>query len=1279
VVEGHTSFSDITVSTTGTTTMTIRQLSIRTPVRPAQPRNGQTPQRTRPELARKLATLFAGFLCPVLAAAGLQDPAKSLPPFAPSADIPCDGTPFGYQLTLGRDAEMVTLVPYNQGAANGDLGRLREWALERPPGNNDAPPFPVMDTIWTVPHFAGTDLMHALRTDLNGDGTDEVWVAAGWPAGSNHSMVRIGQFQRTSPDSNQIDLAFANELGTFSGGQTQFSNQFEFATGNVLGHDDGIRDLVMMTRMRNNNHVRISVAPGRADGGLEPGGWRVWTFVPPTSQVGQVGIAVGDFLLKGRDQIVLVTETDHGGNGLNRKLNYHFLQAQDGSPDLEVQTFTTPVSNIFGHSNGDDTISNTGIRKMTVDAGDVAGSAAAELVIHMEYLPQGSDGNVVGQRVHHFRYVRNANGDITGIEMARPAGAPPHVDYDYSHIVRTQHSTWGDWAVAVGNVDHDPKAEIVFTHDVVRQDTHFLDTSVYKVDYQLTAAFRYWRSGRSVRFTDISVGGGPGPFPYYGGSRWTFGDGNSSDDINPVHTFQSNGARTVRLNIQQDWNGTNSYSYKELTINIDADANEGGGELDPEQLLFQIQRDPVYRATYARDENNSSRFNHVNVSVDDMNRDGIPEIMSVASYDQTSFSPSGMVHSIWNLQNDNSLGLVLQGEHRFEYASGTYSNSGVHKVFALGADLDGDSVFAEVGTDCRRVEETQARNLIWIPPHFERLQDGASRSASIGRTTGGGSSVESRYGTFTSHDVSAYVGINLGVEPLGLGANIKATAGYNVQAAHGAMVGSENAHALSQAHSQEQGDGLLVTETNRFNCYLYDVRQANAGVDPDSMLRICERIVMNGATGSISASDPGHWDRHLPLEWAQVNNGNPPPSWTPLNRDWANIALFRPVSSNASFLPGAGAENATDGHFSTPVKSTTRVQPYVEIDLGGVHDVTNIRVFPANGELAAGLRGFRVYASTTPMPANGIPSGPDVRVFQPENVMEMVYDRWNIWTRHHTAGPDGAQPGDPMRFRYIRLQHPGPDPVALDLGLIQVFGDVHRDPPVYPAAVCDPTQGDGLFYAKVWDPVISRFRQIEVRGYMLWTGRDTGGDPVWTEDSTFLTRCTNHAPLATWNVWGLETLGGSGSHSWNLSEATTDIIGTDTSFESSLRAGAEFELTTGLPFASITTGGAYEYTSGVTEEHSSTTFWTSELEMGGAMAGFTDQSLAGACAYNVRPYAFKLTERSNTGYEHTLYVVDYTVTDDYPTAWTRRNLPPRCGKIPVADRIFDGHFERGEG
>lgn len=629
----------------------------------------------------------------------------------------------------------------------------------------------------------------------------------------------------------------------------------------------------------------------------------------------------------------------------------------------------------------------------------------------------------------------------------------------------------------------------------------------------------------------------------------------------------------------------------------------------------------------------------VNAAVGDMNKDGIAEVMTVAR--NTS---DKVLRSVWHLTNTANPA-SFSGRHMEENLSGFSSMTAMDLV---AADFDGDSVKASLGTDCRQVEEPQLRQVIWLPPYFQRLQDTANKVASFGESTGGGSSSERRYGTFTSHDVSAYIGASVGSELLGVNASVRATAGYNYQVAYGELHGTENSFRLDQGYSQSQGEALVVIEENSFNCYSYDVATQNVGIDPTSSVRMCE--ILEGSR-LVSASDAQFWDKQI----AAAPPGHPPAQWMPLHRDWSSIALFKPVTSNAAFVAGKGADKASDGLFTTEAATTgTSNQPYLQIDLGSVRDISNIRVFPLAGQ-AATLKGFRVYASEQPLTGAGIPGGGSVHSFAPETEDDAGYDRWSIWTRSRTA------PYAMLKARYIRVQHPGN--AALRIAEIQVFGDTHLEPPVYPDAVCDPIKDDGLFNAYVWDPgsgANGSFRSIQVRGDMLWNG------------SGLMPGCTNYSGMLQSPIWDTVGVGNSGTVSWNLSQDAGSVIGSNTSFESAVRVGAEFDLEAGF-IATVQAGGAYEFTSGITEETQTTSFWSSGLEIGGEIGGFAAQysSLIPVCRYKPRPYAYKFRDRSNTGYEHTAYMVDYVVRQSLAT-WQRGNVPILC---TMNDVLFQSGFD----
>lgn len=156
------------------------------------------------------------------------------------------------------------------------------------------------------------------------------------------------------------------------------------------------------------------------------------------------------------------------------------------------------------------------------------------------------------------------------------------------------------------------------------------------------------------------------------------------------------------------------------------------------------------------------------------------------------------------------------------------------------------------------------------------------------------------------------------------------------------------------------------------------------------------------------------------------------------------------------------------------------------------------------------------------------------------------------------------------------------------------------------------------------------------------------------------------------SIWNEKSLGGA-TASWSFGEGQGSTHGTWTGYERSVRAGAEFDLTIGS-FVAMVSGGGYEYTSGVTSEHQSVMYWSEETEVGGEVGAFTNERALFRCNYNARPYAIQLSDRSNTGYEHTVYQVDYVVPQAAEaTRWTRANLPRICDADAIHWSGFEGN------
>jgi len=1136
----------------------------------------------RPSVPRtlRLALPLAG-LCAVAAAAA------PLPRFATHELTPldCAQTPFGRHVTLGGEAEYVDLV-----AAGAAFSNIDEYQPAAPPGD------PLVRTFRTGLHpgaLAGSTFLKAVSVDLDGDGRDEV-VTANRAAGG---ALVLGVFERgAGPSASLVD--------TWT--MAQPFNVVDMVAGDFDGSTDQQQELAVLVRTSTFG-LRLFVLTGAAGGGIAQADGSAAGEWVRSDAVGQVSLAAGDLLLDGRAQIVVVDEKSFGAS---RTLDYNLLEYQPGTTQLPVaagdsaigsKVFTSAIGMTYQAENGSPGIDN--VLKLEADAGDVVDSAAAELVVHMQFEQSGY--NYIGARLHHFTTTRDGANVITGIGFAsRGAGQ----EYDSSRIVQGQNEDGvASFEATVADVDRVSPGEIV----LARADPNSrLQVDVYKAEVDLAAGYTWVESGMAVQFTNTSTGA-------IVQRDWNFGDGTGLiHDMHPTHLYTSAGSYNVSLKVTDGGGGTRTYAQ---TIAVSAGGSGSGGNAPG--YMYHLRSSPSYAAGYAVDSLQALSF--VNVAVGDMDKDGIPEVMTIARN-----TTDTLLRSVWRLA-DTSVPASFAGRHSSESSTAFPSMTALDLV---ASDFDGDSVQATLGTDCRQVEEPQLRQVVWLPPYFQRLQASAGKLSTFGESTSGGSSYEKQSGSFTSHDVSAYIGVGVGSDLAGVNASVHATAGYNYQSSYGAIHGSENTFTVDQGYAQDHGEALAVIEENSFNCYSYQVESEAGGVDGGSAVRMCE--VIDGSR-FMSASDAQAWDKEIPA----ASPGHPPAQWMPLQRDWNSIALFRPVASNAAFIGGNGADKATDGLFSTATESNASSQPYLQVDLGDVRDVSNIRVFPAHGEEAS-LKGFRVYASASPMNGAGVPSGGGVRTFAPETADDVGFDRWNIWTR------DAANPSTMLRARYIRLQNPGA--ASLHVAEIQVFGDVHAEPPAYPDAVCDPVAGDGLFNAYVWDAAQATFRSIEVRGDLLWSG--AGSMPG----------CTNYSGLLQASIWPNTVVGASGTVTWNLSQDASTLVGSNTSFESSTRVGAEFDLEAGF-IATVQAGGAYEYTQGITEEVQTTSFWGSGLEIGGEISGFDPAyaSLITSCRYNPRPYAFHLVDLSNTGYRHDVYAVDYTVHQG-AGLWQRGGVPVLC-------------------
>lgn len=1155
-----------------------------------------------------LASLLAGLTSGLGATAGSAAPAP-LPRFVlgDPGPIDCDTSPFGVHAPMAQDVELLHLI-----AAPG-LDVIDEY---RPAAAGETPPYTQLYRNPQPAALAGGKLQRALAIDLDGDGRDELVAAYRMSDGN----LKLGVYQRGEP-------AAANLIDTWL--LSQPFSQVELLAGDFSGSTGGVQQLAVMVRT-SNHHAQVYVLQGDGNGGIAQGdNARAGFWQRPGTVGSSVGFAAGDLLLDGRDQIAVVSEV---GSGQGRQLVYDILEFQPSAPALPIAAGNEAIgSKSIATTVGTylDPIGVDNILKIEADAGDLVDTAAAELVVHVQL--QETSYDYIVQRLVHFTTSRDSSGAIVDFDLYRRS---PSQEFDASWLVQQQNENGrASFEAVIANIDATPKAELI----LARSDpSDRLLVQAWHPAVDRAAGFTFQTTGRNLSLVNTSTGDA---IQY----DWNFGDNSGiSHAVAPNHLYALDGNYTVSLTAHYPGNTTRNYS---TTVTINAGANSGG--------IGSVWRynigNPAYQAQY--NVENYQDLSFVNATAGDMNGDGVGDVMTV-SRDTTG----KVLRSRWRLTNPSDP-QSFAGSHALEI------NNAFNSMTAMdlaAPDFDGDSLHGTLGNECARVFEPQMRQVVWLPPHFAATQNATDKQSSWGQSVTGTTSTETRSGSYTANDVSGYVGIEVGTPdslPFTVQASVSITAGHNWQAAKGAIHGNETSLTVDQGQQQTQGEALTVYEETAFDCYKYDVARAAEGLDPNSSMRMCAKV---DGSRSLIGSDAQDWDTTIPAAGVQAL-GHKPAQWVPLSRDWSSLALFRPVTTNVA-LGNTDAAAVTDGKFSSEARApAAQAQPYVEIDLGQVRSIANIRVFPAAGD-AIDLQGFRVYASTTPMSPIGLPGGAGVTTYAPETGDEVSYDRWNIWTRSPTA------PGTLLQARWIRLQHPGN--AALRVAEIQVFGGLHVDPPGYPQAVCDPVANDGWFRALVWNRVAGRFADIEVRGDLLWNG--SGNWPMPGANDSWAA-CTNYGNLPTRDIWSDIAIGTSATNSWNLSDSSGSLTGNVTSFDSSTRVGAQFDFSAGF-IAKVTAGAAYEFTSGITQETQNTSYWSSGLDMGGLIGGFDDSSLAQACRYRPRPYAYRLQDRSDTGYLHDMYQVDYIVQEGATGLWKRASVPTQCFG-PGADVIFANGFD----
>jgi hypothetical protein len=240
----------------------------------------------------------------------------------------------------------------------------------------------------------------------------------------------------------------------------------DLAAGDLDGSTDGREELVLAARYSNGN-VRIFALSGDANGAItQAPGASLGNWTMPTAEANQTTelvIAVGDVLLEGRDQVVLLTlfqqssyrysvlrfeDVDSPGGAGTRFIHRNFTQFRPGS--------SSPVGRLQMH------------------IGDLGGSAADEIVIHDHPIEiAGQNLQNINQTLRYFSTTRETNNTITDYALQPSSG-----------LVNVIDSTDNRFAAAMGEIDRRPDLEVVVARSVGgEQVPRAMRVEVYKATF----------------------------------------------------------------------------------------------------------------------------------------------------------------------------------------------------------------------------------------------------------------------------------------------------------------------------------------------------------------------------------------------------------------------------------------------------------------------------------------------------------------------------------------------------------------------------------------------------------------------------------------------------------------------------------------------------------------------------------------------------------------------------------------------------------------------------
>ena len=603
----------------------------------------------------------------------------------------------------------------------------------------------------------------------------------------------------------------------------------------------------------------------------------------------------------------------------------------------------------------------------------------------------------------------------------------------------------------------------------------------------------------------------------------------------------------------------------------------------------------------------------------DLDRDGQADLL-------VSFTDQNNVHWVYRLaQTSNGINMSLSPKGTpFRSSEGQFTHS---PSIAVG-DRNNDTIYAAFDAsgnelNCLTTVSDLVSAVAFVPPYWKTLQGDVSKDAFIGQSKSSSSTTATGFTRSTSTDVSGYISAGAGTKILGVGitATATATAGYenSSSVSRSESVSSTESHA-SGARTSDGDEGVVVYERLTSRCFNYDLEAENMEVD--GSLRFCETF------------DPKN--EHASLEgWTKArgpgrNSNGAGPSWVPIVRDWASLALFRSSftsqssSLTASTHPALAVNGDVNGQTDDGILGNTRLttyysqtknesQPWWQIDLGQQRLIRHVRLWNRIDTKENHLENFWVLVSQVPFgdrSLDSILSDPDIKAFRYSGATLRVADVPTLWRKEDALG------------QYVRIQLASTG--SLSLAEVQVFGSPHMDPDRYPTAFRESDVEPGFHEVRVYDPFTKKLKWIDERGSILWDGKQAG-------------------------IWNGKILGNTGgAHEWSRQSAAGKASIRENSLGNSVRFGAEFDVSAEADIgfaASVSVGGGIEFSSGFEGTDSTELSWEEGLEFGGSIANFSGSDFR-VCEYTATPYTYEITDRTSSGFTQRYMVLDYIVPND---------------------------------